>query len=102
MYVAAIAISLTLCVVGYVYILKSVHEQLQIQHEINLKLAPDKQFEPTFWGYGTHHKFRQLQRDLLPESPRPRRLRRFTSVGFGLLASGILMLLATLTRMHLT
>jgi hypothetical protein len=34
-------------VTGYVYLLKSFNEQLQIQHEINLKLPPDRKFEPT-------------------------------------------------------
>jgi hypothetical protein len=33
-HIVAIAISITLCVTGYVYLLKSINEQLQIQHEI--------------------------------------------------------------------
>lgn len=101
MHVSAIAISVALCVAGYVYIFKAIQEQLEIQHEINRKLPPNQQFEPTFWWYGTHQRFRELQRDLMPESPRPQRLRRFRLIGFALLASGVLILLATLGKLGL-
>lgn len=97
MHIVAIAISIALCVTGYVYLLKSINEQMQIQHEINLKLPLDKKFEPTFWGYGTWQRFRHLQRELMPASPRPRRLRRFQVIGWVLLASGMLLFLATVT-----
>ena len=71
MQVIAIVVSVALCVAGYVYMFKSIQEQLQIQHEINLKLPPDQQFEPTFWSYWTWQKFKQLQDKLLPGDPRP-------------------------------
>ena len=96
MHMVAIAVSIALCVTGYICILKSISEQLQIQHEINLKLPPDKKFEPTFWGYATLRRFRDLQKELMPDSPRPRRLRRFQATGWVLLASGMLLFLATL------
>jgi hypothetical protein len=94
-HIVAIAISIALCVTGYAYLLKSINEQLQIRHEINLKLPGDKKFEPTLWWYGTWQRFRDLQKELMPGSPRPRRLRRFQVIGFVLLASGMLLLLAT-------
>lgn len=94
MHVAAIAISVVVLIAGYVYIFESINEQLLMQHEINLKLPPEKQFEPRFWWYGTHREFRRLQRELLPESLRPRRLRRFRLIGFALLTSGLLILAA--------
>ena len=72
LHVAAIAISVALCIGGYVFIVRAINEQFQIQHEINLKLPSDKRFESTFWWFGTHERFRQLQHDLLAESPRPR------------------------------
>lgn len=100
MHIAVIVIAVALCLAGYVYILRSINEQFQIQHEINLRLPPDQQFEPTFWWYGTHERFRQRQRDLRAESLRPRRLRRFQLIGFALLASGMLILLAALSQFH--
>lgn len=96
MHTTVIAVSVALCIAGYVFILRAINEQIQIQHEINLKLPAHKQFEPTFWGYGTHEKFRELQREFLPASPRPRRLRIFRLIGFGMLACGMLILLMTL------
>ena len=50
MHTTVIAVSVALCIAGYVFILRAINEQIQIQHEINLKLPADKQFEPTFWG----------------------------------------------------
>jgi len=98
MHTVAISIAIALGVAGYVYILKSIQEQLQIQHDINSKLPPDKQFEPTFWGFGARERFRRLQKELLPESPRPRRLRRFQLIGFLLAGSGMLIMVALLTK----
>jgi hypothetical protein len=49
------------------------------------------------WWYGTWQRFRHLQRELMPGSPRPRRLRKFQVIGFVLLASGMLLLLATVS-----
>jgi hypothetical protein len=100
MHIVAIVIAFAVCIAGYVYILKSIQEQLQIQHEINLKLPPDQQFEPSFWGYGTNERFRQLQRELLPDSSRPRRLRKFRLIGFAALFSGTLILFAIWSSFH--
>jgi len=81
-----------------VHIQKSLNETFQIQYEINAKLPPDRKFEPVFWWFGTWEKFRPLQEELLPDSPRPRRLRRFRLTGFVLLTSGLLLLAVTLRR----
>ena len=99
MHFAAIAFSVGLCVTGYVYILKAVNEQFQIQHEINQQLPPDKKFEPSFWWWGTYERFRELQLELLPSSPRPHRLRKFRLIGFLLLGSGMVMLLAAINKL---
>ena len=77
MHLAAILISIVLIVSGIVFMLRSVNEQFQIQHEINLKLPDGAKFEPALWWYGTWQKFRQLQEELLPDSPRPGRFRKF-------------------------
>ena len=69
----------------YVRILKLIREPVQIQHEIHLKLPPDQQFEPTFWGDGTHERLRQLQRELLPDGSRPQRPRTFRLIGWAAL-----------------
>lgn len=90
MHLAARIISIVLIVSGLVFILKSVSEQFQIHHEINLKLPEDSKFEPTFWGYESWQRFRQLQQELLPGSSRPRRLRNFQIIGIVLLLVGLL------------
>ena len=96
MHVAVIAICIGLCLAGYILIFKSIAQQLQIQHDINLKLPPDQKFEPTFWTFVSWQKFRELQKQLLPGDPRPRKLRKFQVMGFALLALGLLLLLIVL------
>jgi hypothetical protein len=76
--------------------MRSLSEQFQVQQEINLKLPTDQQFEPSFWSFQTHRKFRELQERLLPGSPRPKRLRKLQVIGFALLSSGIAMLVVAL------
>jgi len=85
-----IAISAVLWITGLIYIFKSINEQFRIQHEINLKLPSDKQFEPKFWWFGNYEEFRELQSKLLPDSPRPGRLRRFQWIGCALSGAGVL------------
>jgi hypothetical protein len=96
LHIAAIAIAILLCVAGYVYIMRSLSEQFQVQQEVNLKLPKDQQFEPALWSFQTHRRFRELQQRLLPESPRSKRLRKLQITGFALLASGIAMLVVVL------
>lgn len=96
MHLAAILISIILIVSGYVFMLKSVNEQFQIQYEINLKLPNGAKFEPTLWWYGTWRKFRRLHRELLPDSPRPKRLRKFQIAGVMFLTAGLLILVSSL------
>ena len=74
MHLVAIVASALLLIGGYVCFFRSLNEQFQIQHEINQKLPPEKQFEPLFWSIGTWERFSGLQKELLPESPRPRRV----------------------------
>jgi len=93
LHIAAIAIAVLCGLGGYIYIFKSIQDQLNMQHDINLKLPPDRQFEPTFWNLGTWGKFRELQAELLPGDPRARRLLRFQVMGFTLLSLGVLLLL---------
>jgi hypothetical protein len=98
MHVAAILLSVALLVAGYVCIFRSLLEQFELQHEINRKLPASRQFEPAFWSLDTHDEFKQLQKELLPDSPRPHRLRAFSLTGFALLISGALLLVAALGR----
>jgi hypothetical protein len=95
-HITAIVFSAVLLISGLVFFLLAVNEQFEIHHEINLKLPPDAQFEPMLWGYGTWDRFRQLRRECIPGSPRPRRLRKFRIMGFVLFGSGILTLLTAL------
>lgn len=98
MHLVAIGLSVGLLLVGYVCLFSSLNEQFQIQHEINLKLPQDKQFEPTFWSFGSWNQFKTLQKELLPDSPRPHRFQTFRLAGFALLLTGMLVLAFTLGR----
>ena len=98
MHLAGIVVSIVLLVTGYVFFFRSIGEQFEIQHEINLKLPPEEKFEPSFWRIGTWQKFWKLQREFLADSPRPKRLRSFQMIGCGLSAArGLLLLLSLRT-----
>jgi hypothetical protein len=96
LHVAAIVVAVVMFVSGYVFLFLSINEQFQIQHEINRKLLPAEQFEPTIWWFGAWRRFSQLQKQLLPESPRPRKLRRFLRTSFVLFAAGMLLVAISL------
>jgi hypothetical protein len=95
---AAIAIGVVLLVVGYIFFFKSLNEHFQMQHEINSMLAPARKFEPMFWSLGTWERFRQLQKEVLPDSIRPQRFRRFRLIGFACFMSGMLLLVVSLGK----
>jgi hypothetical protein len=98
LHIAAIAVSAILLVLGYVFLFKSLNEQFELQHEINAMLPSERKFEPLFWGLGTRIRFRQLQKELLPDSPRYRRYRMFGWIGLSLMLSGLISLLMNLAR----
>ena len=97
-HIAAIAVAAVLLVAGYVCLFKSLSEQYELQHEINAMLPPERKFEPMFWTISTRHRFRQLQKEVLPSSARYRRYRMFGWIGLLLMFSGLISLLATLAR----
>jgi hypothetical protein len=69
LHLAATVVAVVLLVAAYVFLFKSLNEHFQMQHEINAKLPTAEKVEPMFWGSGTCMKFRQLQKELLPDSP---------------------------------
>jgi hypothetical protein len=85
-------VAVALFVIGYVFLFKSIQENLDLQHEINAKLPPDRKFEPMLWSFGTWERFRELQREVLPNSQRLKRSRRFRLLFFLLFLSAILLL----------
>jgi hypothetical protein len=58
----------------------------------NAKLPPAGKFEPLFWWLGSWEKSRLLPAELLPDSPRPKRLHLSRLIGFALLLPGMLLL----------
>ena len=91
MHLAAV-VAAVLAVAGYVFLFKSLSEIFALQHEINAKLPPSRKFEPLFWWWGTREKLRELQKEVLPESPRLRRSRVFGLLFFRLIFSAIALL----------
>ncbi len=63
MHFIAIGIAIALILTGYVLFFKSLHEDFNLQHEINSKLPVDQQFEPTMWGFGTRLRFLRLKKE---------------------------------------
>jgi hypothetical protein len=92
LHLAAIVVAIILIVTGYVFIFKALSEQGELQQEINANLPSDRKFEPLFWWFGTWLKFRDLQKEVLPESARLKRFKKFNLIGFALFVLGILLL----------
>jgi hypothetical protein len=91
-HLATILVGMVLLLSRYIFIFRSIREHLELQQEIHAKLPPNGKFELLSWWMGTREKFRQLQKELLPDSPRPKRLRRFHLMSFALFLSGVALL----------
>ena len=92
MHLAAIVVAVIFIIAGYVFIFKGLSEQGELQQEINANLPSDRKFEPLFWWFGTWLKLRDLQKEVLPESQRLKRFKKFNLIGFVLFVSGMLLL----------
>ena len=56
-------------------------QYMEMQCELNKRLPEGQKFEPLFWHIGMHMKFRKLRKEFLPESRRPRLIRRLCLAG---------------------
>jgi hypothetical protein len=74
----------------------STYETWELRFELNDQLPPDQKFEPLFWSLSNRLQFRQLQKRVLPNSPRPRRAWHFGLAGFFLFFSGVALVTAAL------
>jgi hypothetical protein len=64
----------------------------QLQFELNDRLPEGEKFEPRSWlswPTGSWSRFRELQRRVSPDSPRPRRFLQLAVGGLGLFVSSI-------------
>lgn len=66
-----------------------IYERFELQREINQKLPVGQSLEPLFWGPIQRQRFRELQRQVLPDSPRPKRILRL-QIGFYCFAAATL------------
>jgi hypothetical protein len=89
MHIIAILLSGALYVSALVCVLSGISQNLELQAEVNAKLPQNEQFKPLSWGFTTWQKFRQLQERVLPNSPRPKKIRRYKIIGAILLFSAI-------------
>jgi len=87
LHIAVIVAAAVLLIGGYACLFKGMSESFQLQHEINARLPKERKLEPVFWSFGTWQRLRHLQKEVLPESRRPVRLRWFGLVGVVLLLS---------------
>jgi len=83
----------TILLVGALVCLILVSDQYwQLQFELNDRLPEREKFEPRSWlswPTGSWSRFRELQRRVLPNSPRPRRALHLALSGLGLLVTSI-------------
>lgn len=88
-------LGVALMAAGVICLFLSNYQYWELQFEVNDRLLSDQKFEPLFWTLATRLKFRQLQKRVLPDSPRPRRAWCLAFAGFCLFFSGVA-ILATL------
>jgi hypothetical protein len=70
------------------------YHYMELRFEVNERLPQDQKFGQVFWTPVTHIKFREIRKQVLPNSPRPKEMLRFSVIGFCLFFSGIAFLFA--------
>ena len=91
MHIIAIAVCVCLYISALVCIFSGISQTFDLQAEIKTKLPESEKVEPLFWSYATWSRFRELQRRILPDSPRPKKIRRYALAGMSLLLAAILL-----------
>ena len=87
-----VILGLLLAAGGVAFLFLANYQRWELQFEVNERLPQGQKFEPLFWTFATHCKFRELYKKVLPNSPRPKRSLYFAIVGFSLFISGIVVL----------
>jgi hypothetical protein len=96
-----IAIGTLLLVASLICVILASNQYWQLQFELNDRLPEGEKFEPRSWlslTTGRWSGFRELQRRLLPNSPRPRRGRQFALSGIALLVCSIVIFFLAYTH----
>src|SRR5215469_6503360 len=87
-----------LIISGYTFFFTGLSRQLQLQHDLNLKLPASQKFEPLFWTFGRWQEFRKLEAVHLPGSNRLRNIQMLSLSGLLQVLFGILLGVRTLVR----
>jgi hypothetical protein len=96
-----IAIGTLLLVASLVCVILASEQYWELQFELNDRLPEGEKFEPRSWlslNTVNWSRFRELQRRLLPDSPRPRRFLRLALSGLVLFVCSIVLFLLSYTR----
>ena len=96
-----IAIGTILLIGSLVCVILASNQYWQLQFELNDHLPEGEKFEPRSWLYlttGRWSSYRELQRRVLPDSPRPRRGRQLALSGIALLLCSIVLFLLGYSR----
>ena len=64
----------------------------ELQFEVNGRLPEALKFEPLFWSFDRLMRLRDLQKTVLPQSPRPKKAMRFAAIGFSAFFLGVALL----------
>jgi hypothetical protein len=99
-YTLAIVIGAALMATGVGHLIASTLQLVELQSEVNERLPQSDKFEPLFWTLGRQMQLRNLQKNLLPESPRFGKAVRFGAIGACVFFSGAAMLLFGLRGIH--
>ena len=96
-----IAIGTILLIGSLVCVILASNQYWQLQFELNDHLPEGEKFEPMSWlslTTGRWSSYRELQRRVLPDSPRPRRGRQLALSGIALLLCSIVLFLLGYSR----
>jgi hypothetical protein len=96
MHALLIEIGTILLVASLVCVIIASDQYWELQFELNERLPKGEKFEPRSWlslTTSTWSRFRELQRRVLPDSPRPRRGRRLALSAIALLLCSLVLFL---------
>jgi hypothetical protein len=101
MHALLIEIGTILLVASLLCVVIASNQYWQLQFELNERLPEGEKFEPMSWlslSTGRWSRLRELQRRVLPDSPRPRRGRRLALSAVALLLCSIVLFLVAYSQ----
>lgn len=93
MYLFHILLGVCLHLAAVASMITAARHHIELRHEVNRKLPETQQLDSIFWAPAARLRFRQLQKELLPDCSRPGKMILWSVAGGTLFACAIFVLI---------